>query len=110
MSFEARRLRVQLPDGSKVLFVGPDDPEAGAVEHTLVDQPEKIIVGQCIDQFSWVLGSCLDKFTWYLATQPGSGLLSGLSAEDLPVLREHLEGQLSRLDEAERAMRSGPAE
>jgi hypothetical protein len=96
MSFEARRLRVQLPDGEMVAFVGP-----GAAEHLAPLDAEKIIQGQCLDWASWNIGSCLDNFTRYLLVQGAP--IASLDAEHLPALREHLEAQLKEIDDAQRA-------
>ena len=96
MSFEARRLRVQLPDGQMVAFAGP-----GEAEHLAPADAQKIIQGQCIDWASWNIASCLDNFTRYLLVK-GAPIVS-LNAEHLPALRERLEAQLKEIDDAQRA-------
>jgi hypothetical protein len=96
MSFEARKLRVQLPDGQMVAFVGP-----GEAEHLAPLDAQKIIQGQCLDWASWNYGSCLDNFTRYLLVKGAP--LASLAAEHLPALREHLEAQLKEIDDAQRA-------
>jgi hypothetical protein len=99
MSFEARRLRVQLPDGQTVAFVEPD-----AAQHLGPPGPpdaQKIVEGACLDPLSVNYGSCLDKFTRYLLVKGAP--LASLNAEHLPALREHLEAQLKEIDDAQRA-------
>jgi hypothetical protein len=110
MSFEARRLRVQLPDGNMVAFVEPGAAEPGAAEHAAaVSQAEKIVQAQCIDQASFNWASCLDNFTQYLLVKPGS--LLGISPVNLPLFRQHLEAQLKGIDDAQRAAEgTAPAE
>jgi hypothetical protein len=96
MSFEARRLRVQLPDGQMVAFAEP-----GAAEHLAPQDAQKIIQGQCIDWASWNVASCLDNFSHYLLVKGAP--IGSLAAEQLPALREHLEAQLKEIDDAQRA-------
>ena len=87
MSFQARRLSVQLPTGEGVEF----EPDGGGGEPVAADQ--KIIKGQCVNALSTVKASCLDDFTMYLILAPAA-----FDAARLPELRKHLEDQLAELD------------
>jgi hypothetical protein len=97
MSFQAKRLRVQLPcEGDSVEVAG----EFG-------DEP--IINGVCIDAASFVYASCADEFTWYLLMVQGAPAV--LDAEQLPMLRRRLEDRLKEVDAAEQALKdTGPPE
>jgi hypothetical protein len=93
MSYQARRLRVQLHSGESVVFDEPGITEDAAAAD------EKIVKGVCIDPASWRIASCLDDFTWYLLVK--SAAIESLSAEQLPVLRSQLEARLKEIDAAE---------
>ena len=112
MPFEARRLRVELPNGNTFAFVGPGATETEAAEHAAHFNPgDKVIQAQCFDTGEGVpsmyWASCMD-LTQYLLLKPGS--LLGVNPVDLPVLRERLEAQLREIDDAQRASPgTGPA-
>jgi hypothetical protein len=95
MSFQAKRLRVQLPSGEAVGFVRPGEDGEPAAD-------EKIIKGVCLDAASWVVGSCLDFFTQYILVAPAA--IEFLDAEQLPALRERLAARLKEVEAAERAL------
>ncbi|MGW6200778.1 hypothetical protein ACWF0M_31850 [Kribbella sp. NPDC055110] len=83
MSFEAKRLRIEVPWDGEQESVSADEP---------------IIEGQCLDWASNVVGSCLDFFTTAL-------LVKGpfpFDATQIPAMRSQLEDRLAQLDEAER--------
>ncbi|TCC30828.1 hypothetical protein [Kribbella speibonae] len=83
MSFEAKRLRVEVP--------WEGDGELAAAD-------EPIIKGQCLDWASNVVGSCLDFFTTALLVKGAFAFDAG----QIPAMRAQLEERLSQLDEAER--------
>lgn len=91
MSFQARRLRVALPEGKETVVELAED--------------EPIIKGVCLDALSWLYGSCADKFTWALLVVQASP--ASLNADQLPALREQLEERLKQVDAAEQALKQG---
>jgi hypothetical protein len=91
MSFQARRLRVALPEGKETVVELADE--------------EPIIKGVCIDEFSWLLGSCADKFTQALLVVQASP--ASLDTDQLPALRQRLEERLREVDAAEQALKQG---
>jgi hypothetical protein len=97
MSFQAKRLRVQLASGKTVAFDPGDGSDGGAEE-------EAIIKGVCLDSASFVHGSCVDDFTTALLVTLAP--VSSLSAEQLPALRTELEGRLAEIDAAEQNLGS----
>jgi len=84
MSFEAKRLRIEVPwEGDGESAVAADEP---------------IIKGQCLDWASNVVGSCLDFFTTALLVKGPFSFDVG----QIPTMRAQLEERLAQLDEAER--------
>ncbi|WP_410792314.1 hypothetical protein [Kribbella sp. C-35] len=84
MSFEAKRLRIEVPwEGDEGAAVAADEP---------------IIKGQCLDWASNVVGSCLDFFTTALLVKGAFAFDAG----QIPAMRAQLEERLGQLDEAER--------
>lgn len=84
MSFQAKRLRIEVPwDGDAEPAIAADEP---------------IVKGQCLDWASNVVGSCLDLFTTALLVKGPFAFDAG----QISAMRTQLEGQLAQLDEAER--------
>jgi hypothetical protein len=90
MSFQARRLRVALPDGKETVVELADEP---------------IFKGKCIDPLSIEYASCIDPGGFTKAVLVVHGSPAFLDAEQLPALRQRLEEQLREIDAAEQALK-----
>ncbi len=100
MSFQAKKLRVQLSSGESLIF-DEEAAVAGAIEpaHPADD---KVIKPVCIDDLSTVYGSCIDFFTQAILLK--SADVSLLRPDQLSVVRERLEAQLREIAAAEQGL------